>query len=113
MELHVSYEDGYVLAESIGPIDDSAETLFREYLHPVIEQRGAKLVLDLSKSQRMNSVGLGRLVMLVVNANNHGSHVVLAACSAFVSEVVGRSRLDRYFETAETVPEAISRILDR
>ena len=113
MELHVSYEEGYVLASTIGAIDDSAGALFREYLHPAIGQHGTKLVFDLSRSERINSLGLGQLVMLIANANIHGSHVVLAACAPFISEVFKRSKLDQFFVVGETLPEAIGRVLDQ
>jgi len=112
MELRVSREEGYVLANASGLIDDSAGDLFREHLHPLVGQRGTKLVLELSLAKRVNSAGLSHLVMLVTNANTHGSRVVLAACSSFVSVVLSRSKLDQFFEIAETVPEAIERVLD-
>ena len=113
MQLDLSHEDGYVLASAAGPIDDSAEELFREYLHPLVGQRGTKVVLDLSKSERVNSVGLGQLVILAVNANTNSSRVVLTACSPFVSIVLDRSKLDAFFETAASVSEAVSRLLDQ
>jgi anti-anti-sigma factor len=113
MELHVSYEEGYVLASTIGPIDDSAGALFREYLYPVIGQHGTKLVLDMSRSERINSVGLGQMVMLIANANIHGSHVVLAACAPFVGQVFKRAKLNQFFAVADSLPEAIGRLLDQ
>ena len=113
MELHVSNEEGYVLASTVGPIDDSAGELFGERLHPLVAQRGTKLVLDLAKSPRVNSVGLGYLVKLATDANLHGSQVVAAACSPFVAAVLERSKLDRFFDLAENVPEAVDRLLNR
>ena len=112
MELQVSHESGYVLANTVGPIDGSAGELFREYLHPLVGQSGTKLVLDLSKSDRINSAGIGELVLLVTHANTNSSHVVLAACSPFVSIVFNRSGLEKFFDLIPAVPEAISHILD-
>jgi anti-anti-sigma factor len=112
MELHVSHESGYVLASTSGPIDGSAGALFREYLHPLIGQSGTKLVLDLSKSDRINSAGIGELVLLVSHANTNSSRVILAACVPFVSIVFNRSGLDRFFERAETAAEAIRLVLN-
>jgi anti-anti-sigma factor len=113
MELQVSHESGYILGNTSGPIDGSAGELFREYLHPLIGQAGTKLVLDLSKSDRINSAGIGELVLLVSHANTNSSRVILAACVPFVSIVFSRSGLDRFFERTDTVAEAISRILDQ
>jgi anti-anti-sigma factor len=113
MELHISHEEGYVLANTSGPIDESSEDLFVEYLHPLLGQRGTSLVLDLSKSDRINSAGLTELVRLVINANTNGSRVVFAACSPFVSTVFTRSGLYKFFDVAESLSEAISEISDR
>jgi anti-anti-sigma factor len=112
MELKVCHEEGYVLAATVGPIDDSAKDLFRELLHPLVGQRGTKLVLDLSQSKFINSNGIGQLVQLTVNANTNGSRIILSACSPFVAVVFGRSKLNNFFEMADNVPDAIRRILN-
>jgi anti-anti-sigma factor len=110
MELKVEQKEGYALAAASGYVDDSARELFREQLHPLVGQHGAKLVLDLSDAKRINSAGLSHLVMLVTNANTNSSRVVLAACSPFIAVVLNRSKLDYFFEVAETVEEAIERL---
>jgi anti-anti-sigma factor len=110
MELHVSHEDGYILATTDGLIDETTGGLFREYLYPLVRQKGTKVVLDLSKSPRIDSSGLGALVQLVVNANTNNSQVVLAATTLFVSTVFARSKLDKFFDQAESVSEAISQL---
>ena len=40
MELHISHEEGYVLANTSGPIDESSGDLFGEYLHPLVGRVG-------------------------------------------------------------------------
>ena len=110
MELRVSHEEGYVLATASGYLDDSARELFREQLHPLVGQHGTRLILDLSAAKRVNSAGLSHLVMLVTNANTNSSRVVLAACSPFIAGVLNRSKLDQYFEVAESVDEAVQRL---
>jgi len=113
MELDVAHEEGYVLATVGGFVDDSAGDLFREFLHPLVGQQGAKLVLELSGAKRVNSAGLSHLVMLVTNANTNSSRVVMAACSPFIAGVLNRSKLDEFFDVAETTTEAVDRLLDR
>ncbi|NQT12781.1 MAG: STAS domain-containing protein [Planctomycetes bacterium] len=113
MELDVSQQDEYLLATARGFVDDSAGDLFREHLHPRVGQEGTKLVLDLSKAKRINSAGLSHLVMLATNANTNSSQVVLAACSPFIAVVLNRSKLDEFFDMAETTAEAIQRVLGR
>ncbi len=111
MELNVSHEDGYVLGASVGTIDDEARDLFRESLHPLVGQSGTNLVLDLSLSTSINSDGIGQLVSLVIHANASGSRVILAACSPFVSGVLDRSKLNTFFEMADSLQDAIRRVL--
>jgi anti-anti-sigma factor len=113
MELKLSHEEGYVLAELAGPIDDSAGELFREFLHPLVGQPGTKMVVEMSQALRVTSYGIGHLVALVSHANTNSSRVVLAACSSFVSIVFDRTQLDRFFDIAQDLPEAVNKVLDQ
>jgi anti-sigma B factor antagonist len=110
MELELSHEKGYVLAATAGRIDESAQEPFKERLHPLFSQRGTKVVLDLSQSKFITSMGIGLLVSLVVHANTSGSRVVIAACSPFIAGVLETAKLNKFFEMAATTSEAISRL---
>jgi anti-anti-sigma factor len=110
MKLNISHEDGYVLAATLGIVDNAARELFRESLHPLIGQSGTNMVLDLSQSSYITSDGIGQLVSVVTHANSSGSRVVLAACSPFISEAMKRCKLNRFFEMADNVPDAIGRV---
>jgi len=112
MELRISHEEGYVLAATQGTVDDAARDLFRESLHPLVGQSGTNVVLDLSQSNYITSDGMGQLISIVTHANTSSSRVVLAACSPFISEVMNRCKLNRFFEMADSVPDAICRVLD-
>ncbi len=107
MELEISHEEGYVLAKTIGTVDGDARKLFKESLHPLVGQGGTKVVLDLSRSKLINSDGIAQLVSVVTHANTSGSRVVLAACSPFISEVLARCKLNRFFDMADSVADAI------
>jgi anti-anti-sigma factor len=111
MELKISHEEGYVLAATIGPADDSARELFRELLHPLVSQSGTNVIMDLSRSSTINSNGIAQLVSLTTHANTTGSRVVMAACSPFISEVLNRCKLNKFFEMADSVPDAIRMVL--
>jgi len=111
MELKLSHEDGYVLAATSGAIDANARGMFREALHPLVGQSGTKVVLDLSQSSFITSDGISQLISLVTHANTNGSRVVLAACSPFISVVLDRTKLNKFFDLAESVPEAIRYVL--
>jgi anti-anti-sigma factor len=107
MELQVTHEEGYVLAQTRGPIDEEAEGLFREHLHPLVGQRGTQLILDLSQSDFISSNGVGQVVLLVGHANAQSSRVIIAALTPFVGTVFNRCKLDKYFETSDSVANAI------
>lgn len=112
MELLITHEEGYVHAQTVGPIDDEAKELFREYLHPLVGQKGTKIILDLSQSNFISSNGIGHLVALVAHANTNSSRIILTACTPFIGIVMNRCKLDKYFEMCDSVPHAIGMILD-
>ena len=112
MELRISHEDGCVFAVTEGQIDAAAREPFHESLHPLIAQRNTKVVLDLSRSKFITSEGIGQLVALVVHANTSGSRVVLAACSPFIATILETCKLNRFFEIAASVPDAVTLLAD-
>ena len=111
MKLKLFPEEGYVLAATVGNLDETAKQPFRESLHPLVGQSGTKVVLDLSQSDFSNSSGIAQLISLVTHATACGSRVILAACSPFVLEVLDRCTLDTFFEMADSVPDATGRVL--
>jgi anti-sigma B factor antagonist len=110
MDLALAAHDGYTLVRTLGSLDESARDAFRQQLHPVVGQSGGRLIIDLTGSPRINSAGLGNLVALVADANTNGSRVVLCNLPAFVSMVIGVTKLDRYFEIVGTLEEAEQRL---
>ena len=110
MELSVSQQGGYVLAKATGAIDDSAAEPFRELLYPLVQTHNAKVVLDLSDSPRINSMGIGRLVGLVNEAKESNSRVVVAAPTEFVAGALRVARIDKVMDIADTVEEAVAHL---
>lgn len=110
MELAITHHPGYVLAKLDGPLDENARTQFREQLHPIVGRSGARLILDLSGTPRINSPGIGNLVALVADANTQGSRVVLCALTPFVAGVMSVTKLDQFFEMAGSVEEAVAKL---
>ncbi len=95
MEIPVSDHGNYVLANTQGVIDESANELFREILHPVVAD-GKPLMVNLSGSPRINSRGIAALVALTIDANTKGSAVVFVEPAPFVANVLQISRLDTF-----------------
>jgi anti-anti-sigma factor len=109
MDILVAHHDGYVLAKLNGPLDDKVREPFREKLHPLFGDKNTWLILDLSGAPRINSSGVGNLVALVADANTNGSRVTFCALTPFVSSVMSVTKLDKYFDIAPSVQEAVSR----
>jgi anti-anti-sigma factor len=107
VELQVTQEATYVLAQTRGPIDHEAEGLFREHLHPPAGQKGTRIVLDLSQSDFITSEGVGQIVVLVAHANAQSSRVIVAGCTPFVRTVFDRCKLDKYLEMADSAADAV------
>ncbi len=109
MELLLTHHDDYALARLRGPLEDDAREPFREQLHPLFAERGRRLIVDLSEVPRINSHGIGNLVALVADANTNGCHVTFCALSPFVASVMAVTKLNRYFDIAESVDAAAAR----
>lgn len=111
MNLTITPQDGYILVQTHGPIEAEAAEAFREQVHPLFRERDARVVVDLADSARINSRGIGNLVILVSDANTNGGKIVFAAPTAFVTNVFQVTRLNTYFDCAETVEEAVEKLL--
>jgi anti-sigma B factor antagonist len=99
-------EDASIAALN-GVLDENGREAFERQLHPLITDRGNRVILDLSGVPRMTSSGLSLLVTLVARGNAKGASIVLAAATPFVESVIGVTRLDRFFAMAPTVQIAV------
>ena len=88
MDLKLLHEEGYMLAATVGNVDETAKKPFRESLYPLVGQSGTKVVLDLSQFDFSNSSGIAQLISLVNRATACGSRVISAACSPFILDVL-------------------------
>jgi anti-sigma B factor antagonist len=112
MEMTVTQHNGHVQVVLSGPMGEESRSLFREQLHPLIGESGARFLIDLSEVQRINSPGVGSLVALAADANTHGGRVILCNPSSFVAVVLNVTRLNTFFEIAPTVAEGERRLLE-
>ena len=107
VEVTLSSKDGIAVATTKGNLDETARATFREKLHPLVGQKGARLIVDLSGSERVNSAGIGNLVALTADANTNDSRVVYCNMTPYVSTVIGVTKLDKYFHVASDVEAAV------
>lgn len=108
MEVTLSTRDGFSVASTKGVLDETAREPFREKLHPLVGEKGTKLIVDLSGSPRVNSPGIGNMVALNADANTNGSAVVFCNVQPYVSMVISVTKLDRFFNMAADLDAAVA-----
>ena len=109
MELTLRTRDGFTVAATRGPLDDTAREVFRAQLHPLVGVKGTRLIIDMAGSQRVNSPGIGNLVALTADANTNDSLVVLCNIQPYVSMVIAVTKLDRFFTIVPDLDAAVAR----
>src|SRR5918999_4424588 len=85
-------------------IDNRAEV--RQRVRTQLEQGRVTVVVDLSKTEYVDSAGLGTLVLLNKEARAAGGCLVLAGLSDHVRDLLRLVRLDEVFTIASTGQEA-------
>ncbi len=78
----------------------------RQRVRAQLEQGRPTVVIDLSRTQYVDSAGLGTLVLLNKEARAAGGCLVLAGLSDHVRDLLRLVRLDEVFTIAATVEEA-------
>lgn len=76
-----------------GDADDALQDLY-----PLISAPGARLIINLSELQSINSAGLSSLITLVTRSRLVEGRVVLVGLTPFVKSVFEVTRLDSWFE---------------
>lgn len=77
----------------------------RQRVRAQLEQGHATVVVDLSRTEYVDSAGLGTLVLLNKEARALGGCLVLAGLSDHVRDLLRLVRLDEVFTIAATVAE--------
>jgi anti-sigma B factor antagonist len=85
-------------------IDNRAEV--RQRVRAQLEQGRVTVVIDLSRTEYVDSAGLGTLVLLNKEARAVGGCLVLAGLSDHVRDLLRLVRLDEVFTITATVEEA-------
>jgi anti-sigma B factor antagonist len=100
--------DAAAMAVVEGPtqfiIDNRGEV--RQRVRAQLEQGRATVVVDLSRTEYVDSAGLGTLVLLNKEARAAGGCLVLAGLSDHVRDLLRLVRLDEVFTIAATVEDA-------
>lgn len=83
---------------------------FKAYLFEMIESGRKKIILDLEKTNIMDSTFLGALVLSFRKVAESGGTIVLAALSESVSLTLGLTKLINVFQVFSSVEDAKEQI---
>lgn len=100
--------DGVHLLALVGELSTGGDEVLLEQASSLLEQRGDRLVIDLSGVTFISSSGIGVLVRIAGQANVREQQVVLAQPAPFVAGVLETTKLTRFFEVRATVEEALA-----
>jgi len=92
-----------------GEVDLRSSPQLREALLEILEQRPARLVIDLSGVEYMDSSGVGTMVEVKRRVERDGGRIILAGLQPRVRSVFEITQLDRFFEIRRDVDEATER----
>ena len=98
------------IAKLTGEWRATEEQECQEELHLLVATAGAKLIIELSGLQMIDSSGLAVLISVVTHARLSKARVILVAPSPFVAGVFEVTHLDRWFDVCRDVDEAARRL---
>jgi anti-sigma B factor antagonist len=101
-------ERGYLVAVLSGGLDGTRATALREQLLRMLRPASSRLVLDLSRVNHVDALGLAVLVGTERRARLLGGSLRLAAAKPAVGMAVRAAGLDRLLEIFPTVQSAVS-----
>ena len=108
MKFEDSVQDGIVILDVTGKIMGGEETtMFHGKIHEYIQQNKKNMVVDLSKVEWMNSVGLGMLISALTTVKNAGGRLVLANITR-IESILTITRLITVFEHFDSREEAMN-----
>ncbi len=100
-------DNGVIILNLSGKIMGGEETtMFHGKLHEYIELNKNNFVVDLSKVDWMNSVGLGMLISALTTIKNAGGRLVLANITK-IESILTITRLISVFEHYDSRDEAL------
>ena len=110
MELQVDRDGPFPVARLSGALAAQDAPDLTDSLHEFVSGPGAKLAIDLSALESMDSSGLSALIGLVTRARLGGGQVMLIAPTSFVTGVFNVTRLDTWFDICPDLEVAARRL---
>lgn len=111
MEITTRDEDGAKVLLLSGKLDASNSSDLVNVFEPLLKDGHRKFIIDLQEITFIDSAGLSALVKLYKKTRGQSARLWLAAPQDQVRRVFQLTRLDRAFDIAETVPQALQSLI--
>jgi len=110
MIIKIEDQAGIKVVHPQGELTGDEDHALVETITGLIDEDDLRVVINLGQVTFMNSAGLGDLVRVAAQINTREGRIVLGSLSPFVEGVLRSTNLDRFFEVADTVDEAVARL---
>ena len=104
MDLRITNNGSFRVAHLAGEVGDTEQLI--ETLADSAFEPGARLAIDLSRLQSLDSNGLSALIHLVTRSRMNRGRIILVAPTTFVKSIFNVTRLDAWFDLCDTIEEA-------
>jgi anti-sigma B factor antagonist len=107
MQVDKRMVDAVTVVSLTGDLDARTAPATQQELSDIIPD-GAPVLLDLSRVGYVSSAGLRTMLMAYRRAQQTGTTIALVAVPETLRTILSATGFLRFFEVAETIPEAIS-----
>ena len=106
LEVRAEHEQDATILYLSGGIDLRTSPRLRATFLDLIDEKPARIILDLSGVSYVDSSGVGTMVELKRRAMRYQSPVVLVGLQNRVRSLFEITRLDKFFDITDTIDEA-------
>ncbi|HUU84116.1 MAG TPA: STAS domain-containing protein [Phycisphaerae bacterium] len=110
MEISIEQSKSYTVARVAGALSTEDAEQFIERMHPLVSERGSKVIVGLDQVTSISSSGLSALVSIATHARLAEGRVILVGPSKFVKGILEVTELDHWFEVCDDYAEAEQRL---
>ncbi len=110
MKIEVEDKGTYKIIRCSGILGGEVREFSDDAIHPIIEDRDARIIVDLSGVDRITTEGIGVFVTLVSRSNAKGSRIVFVNPRPFVRAIFEATKITKFLETEDTIEAGLERL---
>jgi anti-anti-sigma factor len=101
----------YHVARFSGILDGSIRQMAADSVHPLIEDKESRILVDMSGVERLTSEAIAVFVTMVSRSNSKGSRIVFVNPSPFVHAIFEITKITKFLETYDSTEKGLERLL--